>query len=278
MAKILNYKHLKKRSRKKYTLYKRFDANADVHLIQLFYIFILMFIAFLLLIHGRRDSKNIATHPDQDLNEYVLQIIKSYSTGNYPYLLNEDYQNYSGVTTNIVYRGQTLLKAHMSGNRASHCVGITFEVFFKAMQERNKRLGKDKDDFNSMTADDMKDFIRTWYVAKGEKKYSNCAAAIVNYGLGKRIKKLWDAKPGDFIDISRENNTGHTAIFINWLTDKGRIIGVRYWSSQESTNGIGYKDEYFNVKRDDGEKFGNVMIDMVYIGRVGPVSKYRPFR
>ncbi|MEW6458573.1 MAG: hypothetical protein AB1441_05835 [Bacillota bacterium] len=46
------------------------------------------------------------------------------------------------------YKGRVLARAHPSGNRASHCAGITFKVFFKAMQQRNSDLGLDPGDFN----------------------------------------------------------------------------------------------------------------------------------
>lgn len=66
--------------------------------------------------------------------------------------------------------------------------------------------------------------------------------------------------------FSRESQTGHTVVFINWLRDSGgRIIGVHYWSSQGSTNGIAYKNEYFNVRNAQGQKYGNVMLDSVFI-------------
>ena len=58
-----------------------------------------------------------------------------------------------------------MLKAHPSGNRASHCVGITFEVFVKAMRARNKAAGLEQDDFNGMSLAAMSDFMLRWYVA-----------------------------------------------------------------------------------------------------------------
>ncbi len=91
---------------------------------------------------------------DTDLNDYVLQIISTYK-GSYPYLLNNDYANYNGVTETLQFKNRVLARAHPSGNRASHCVGITFEVFFKAMQERNRKLGLPIDDFNGMTFDEL---------------------------------------------------------------------------------------------------------------------------
>lgn len=165
----------------------------------------------------KRARTNAVLH--HDLNRYVLNVINTYAGGRYPYLLNTDYANYNGVTEDISYQGMVLLRAHPSGNRASHCVGMTFEVFFKAMQQRNQ-------------------------------------------------------KAGDFIDVSRENLTGHTAVLIKWVWKDGKIIGLRYWSSQGSTNGVSYNTEYFNVPDANGVPYGNVMIDQVYIARMGPIAKY----
>lgn len=80
----------------------------------------------------------------------MQNLIETYSLeeGIYPYLLNNDYQNYNGVTEDLYYKGEILLKANPNGNKASHCTGITFEVFFKAMEKRNKSLGIPSHDFN----------------------------------------------------------------------------------------------------------------------------------
>lgn len=227
---------------------------------------------------GENTQKQItdADRYDTTLNGYVLNVIKGYSSGHYPYILNNDYENYNGVTVNLYYKNRVLLKAHPSGNKASHCSGITFEVFFKAMQNRNKQLGLSSDDFNGMNYEELYDFVLTWYAAKGSKSSNNVAVAVEKYGIGRRITHFADAKAGDFMDISRENNTGHTVVFKNWIWDSnGRIIGFKYWSSQESTNGISHKEEYFNIAGSNGNKYGNVMIDQVYIARVSPVKEYK---
>jgi len=203
----------------------------------------------------------------QDLNIYVLNAISTYAGGRYPYLLDNNYATYNGVTSNIYYKGRLLLKAHPSGNRASHCVGITFEVFVKAMRARNKAAGLDQDDFNGMSFQAMTDFMLRWYVA-GPKDTHNLAVAIEKYGLGQRITNLSSAKAGDFIDFSRTNGTGHAAVLIAWIKRGGEIIGLRYWSSQESTGGISYAEEYFHPH-------GKVRRDRVFIGRVGPIANYR---
>lgn len=213
-----------------------------------------------------------------ELNNYVMKVIPAYKGGKYPYLLNSDYNHYNGVTENIIYQGSVIAKANPDGSKSSHCVGLTYEVFFKAMEERNKEAGISPDNFNNMTINNMKDFLLTWYNAKGTPKSAGdqLAGAIVKYGLGSQIKRLEDAKAGDFIDFSR-TKSGHTAVFINWLKDgKGNIVGFKYWSTQESTNGIAYKEEYFS-DNPQGTFKGTVNRNQLYIGRVGPIADYRSF-
>jgi hypothetical protein len=213
-----------------------------------------------------------------ELNNYVLEVIPTYKEGRYPYLLNNDYENYNGVTENIIYKGSLIARANPDGSKSSHCVGLTYEVFFKAMKKRNKEAGISSNNFNNMTLDNMKDFLLTWYAAKGNPKSegNQLAGAIVKYGLGIQITRLEDAKAGDFIDFSR-TKSGHTAVFINWVRDsKGNIAGFKYWSTQDSTNGIGYKEEYFSDNAKAAFR-GTVNRKQLYIGRVGPMEKYRSF-
>jgi hypothetical protein len=213
-----------------------------------------------------------------ELNNYVLKVIPHYEEGKYPYLLNNDYEHYNGVTENITYQGSLIAKANPDGSKSSHCVGLTYEIFFKAMQERNKEAGISSDNFNNMAIDNMQDFLLTWYAAQGTPKSegNQLAGAIVKYGLGTRITSLEDAKAGDFIDFSR-TKSGHTAVFINWLKDdKGKIAGFKYWSTQDSTSGIGYKEEYFSDNVQEAFK-GTVNRNQLYIGRVGAITNYRPF-
>ncbi|MGE5527834.1 MAG: hypothetical protein ACM3X6_01650 [Patescibacteria group bacterium] len=214
---------------------------------------------------------------DRDLNGYVLQVMAGYEGGRYPYLLNRDYAHYNGVTRDLYYRGRLLLRASPNGSRASHCVGITFEAFFRAVQARNRRLGLPIDYFNGLTWDELYDLALTWYAAKGDKASSNCAMAIERYGFGRRIHDPLAAEPGDFMDLTRADGSGHTVVFFGWLRSAGRIIGLRYWSSQASTRGIGYNAEYF---RDNPPHLlrGSLLRAPIYIGRVGPVRSYRPPR
>jgi chitodextrinase len=209
------------------------------------------------------------------LNSYVAKAISVYEIGKYSYLLNNDYQHYNGVTQDIVYNGTTLLKANPDGSKSSHCVGLTFEVFFKAMQARNSDAGISKENFNDISYEDMTDFMLTWYAALGTPKSqgNQLAGAIEKYGFGTRITNLEEARTGDFVDFERTTSTGHAAVFMNWIRDNNNIIGFKYWSSNVSTNGINYKEEYFS----DSVTAGIVDRSQLYIGRVGSLENYKSF-
>lgn len=228
---------------------------------------------------GASMTDNRTTNSDlsQYLNNYVMDVVNSYDYkgGNYPYLLNNDFENYNGVTEDIYYKDEIILKSHSSGKKYSHCTGITFEVFFKAMQNRNRANGIDINDFNGMTKDELVDLMLNWFVAAGPKSESNLAVGLEKYGLGERITNLEDAATGDFIDLSRENNTGHAVVFIDWIREGDKIIGLKHWSSQQSTKGISHKEEYFNIKDSNGQKYGNVILDSLHIARVKPINMYK---
>ena len=218
------------------------------------------------------------TQYDTDLNSYVLQVLVSYEGGRYPYLLNQDYAHYNGVTRDLFYRGKVLLRANPDGSRSSHCVGATFEAFFRAVEARNRRLGLPAEYFNGLSWNELYDFALTWFAAKGSKARSNCAAAIEQFGFGRRIYNPEEAKNGDFLDLTRTDGSGHTAVFFGWLRGVGgRITGLRYWSSQRSTGGIGYNAEYF-CDNPRYERRGTLLRSPMYIGRVGPVRGYREMR
>ena len=73
---------------------------------------------------------------------------------------------------------------------------------------------------------------------------TQCAYALEKLGIGKPVA-IKDAKPGDFLQLWRTNKSGHSVVFLDWITDAGRPIGVKYRSTQTSTNGIGDRTEYF---------------------------------
>ncbi len=207
---------------------------------------------------------------DGDLNPYVLQILDAYPIdGSYPYrcIKEPEYDIYNGVTENQWYQGRIVAKAHPIGTHCSYCCGFTFEVLVRAMKLRNKQKGLDTEDFNGMTFDDLFNLLQIWYI---EGDGDSPQKGIEYYGLGKAITNWEDAKPGDFGDLSRNNKTGHSIIFLGWVRDPdGNIIGMDYFSSQGG--GVGPKTEFFS---DTG---GKVLRDWVRLARVGSIENYKPF-
>ena len=208
---------------------------------------------------------------EKSLNPYVLKIIDSYPVdGSYPYRWQKEppeYDIYNGVTQDLLYQGKIVAKAHPNKTRCSNCCGLTFEIFFRAMQMRNKDRKIDTNDFNGMTFDDLFNFMLIWFVVgQGDTPQK----AIEYYGLGKRIDNWEEAKAGDFCDISRNNNSGHSIIFVEWERNPdGKIAGMKYFSS--NSKGVGFTTEFFT---DTG---GKIIRESVHLARVGSIDNYKPF-
>jgi len=217
-------------------------------------------------------AKNTKIQEDEDgaLNPYVLHVIGAYPTdGSYPYRWEKnEYDIYNGVTEDLVYRGKIIARGHPNQTRCSNCCGLTFEIFFRAMQIRNKQKGINPDDFNGMSWEDLFNMMLIWFVVgRGDSPRE----AIVYYGLGQAIDNWEEAKTGDFMDISRNNGSGHSVIFIEWQRDdSNKITGLKYFSSQ--SNGVGYATEFSS---DSG---GKVLREYIHIGRVGRIEDHKPFK
>jgi len=203
------------------------------------------------------------------LNPYVIKIIDAYPLdGSYPYRWEKnEYDIYNGVTQDLVYKGQVVAKAHPNKTRCSNCCGLTFEIFFRAMQMRNIQKGISPDDFNGMSFDDLFNAMLIWFIV-GEQ--DSPQKAIECYGLGKKIADWEDARAGDFCDISRSGNSGHSVIFIGWVYDPaGKIEGMEYFSSNSS--GVGFQTEFFS------DSDGKVLREWVRLARVGSIQNYQSF-
>ena len=138
----------------------------------------------------------------------------------------------SGVPEEVLFDGKIILPK----GKATYCSGFTFAVAMKAAAERG--LLKNK------TIEQVRDFQNDWYGATKDSRETQCAYALEKLGIGKPVA-IKDAKPGDFLQLWRTNKSGHSVVFLDWITDAGRPIGVKYRSTQTSTNGIGDRTEYF---------------------------------
>jgi hypothetical protein len=151
-----------------------------------------------------------------------------------------------------------------------YCCGFTFGVVMTVAAERGLLKGK--------TAAEVVQFQQEWNgaAAGGDRNktiyYEQCAQALENFGIGQMVGPdpnpkaqpagLPAAQPGDFMQFWRGKG-GHSVIFLDWVRDDdGAVIGIKYRSAQESTDGIGDNVEYF---RGNG---GAVDPEKIFAGRL----------
>ncbi len=221
----------------------------------------------------------VANDDEGSLNPFVLKVITGYPLdGSYQYHCSwkpREYDIYNGVTQDLWYHGMVVAKAYPDGSRCSYCCGFTFEVFVRAMKLRNLQSGLEPDDFNGMTFNDLFNALQLWYI---EGKGDSEARAITAYGLGTTVTNFAAARPGDFISYSTTPAGGHSVIFLGWLRDDpldaSKITGLKYFSSNLSSNGPGYGQAHFSDCTKDGR---GVLRHYVNIGHVDAIKNYRPF-
>jgi hypothetical protein len=140
------------------------------------------------------------------------------------------------------------------------------------MKLRNVQAGLDQDDFNGMTFNDLFNALQLWYI---EGTGDSESRAITSYGLGSAITNFEDARPGDFLSYSTTPSGGHSVIFLGWLRDDdNKIVGLKYFSSNLSSDGVGYGQTHFS---DSTKNHHGVLRDSVKIGHVGSIKNYKPF-
>jgi len=202
-----------------------------------------------------------------DMNGYSVDILEEYPCdGTHPYAWLD---TYTGVTRDLYYKNERIARANPDGSRSCYCCGLTFEDFFRAMLQLNSDLNR-SGDINGMTAADMRYFIHIWFVQSvwGDGP----GIALQQFGLGENIAQFKDVKTGDYVQLWRTTGSGHSVIFMNWTTNAaGDTTGLRYWSTQGSTNGINYAIEYF-----DGFG-GTVNPALCYFSRVHSPENFVPF-
>ncbi len=192
------------------------------------------------------------------LNTYILDVIETYPTdGTHDYYWPKD-GGWSGNARTLYYDGKVLLEGDPKGR--CYCCGLTFEVFLQAFEawcKKVKRPYKIKD----YTAKDVLKLKHAWFGSNGDRSTIN--GAVTSRKLGKRLTKWEDAKPGDFVQLWRHNGSGHSVVFKAWKKKGKKIVGLTYWSTQGSTDGIGERTELFGTK-------GRAMkTDEFYLVRIG---------
>lgn len=142
--------------------------------------------------------------------------------------------NGTGVPESIWFKNRPILR---KDSRGTYCCGYTFAVFFQAAEGRGLLDG--------LNAHDLHVIQQHWYGAATDYEEQQAAKAIPDAGLGRIINPA-DAQPGDFVCFHRRKS-GHSVIFLGWVYEGDIIVGMRYRSSQTTTNGIGDATEYFTT-------------------------------
>jgi hypothetical protein len=185
----------------------------------------------------------LVSNPEEvSFNDYVVDVLEEYHRdGRYPY---NWVSGYHGVTRDLYYKNTRIAKANADSSHSTYCSGITFEIYFRSMKRLNRDMGR-SEDINGMSASNFSDFISKWFVQS--TLGDGPGIALEAYGLGEKIPNMQDVIKGDFVQIWRTSGSGHSVIFMNWTTNSaGDTTGMRYWSTQSSTNGVNYNTEYFS--------------------------------
>jgi len=224
--------------------------------------------------------------PEQaGFNDYVIQAINDHAVypkdGTYGYCYNNEVcepevEIYFGMVHDGFYLGEKLFE----GTGRCYCCGHTLEIFLDAYIRYQLDTGTpESQQYGGLTLTDMDvgAFYQHWF-GWGVADVSSSANALEYAGIGLNLYYGdWDkALPGDFVNLSRSNGTGHAVIFVDWAIEDGEIVGMRYYSCNgageshpepedpENVHGVSgpsFQTEYFS---DAG---GSLLKDYVFIGR-----------
>lgn len=183
----------------------------------------------------------------------VLEIARSFDDGG-----GYEWSSGSGSPQTIEFAGETILPDQEKG---TYCSGFTFSVVMQAANERGLLRGKN--------ADEIRRFQKEWYGVPKDAQEKQCVLAMERLGIGAEVK-LSEAKPGDFVQIWRNNKSGHSVVLVELICDGGRVVGLNYRSSQKSTDGVGDRVEFF---ADAPGREGAVLRNRTYVGRLAEAPR-----
>jgi hypothetical protein len=155
-------------------------------------------------------------------NKRVLALIDEYPERGYGGYVWPAASGTAGTTRDLRLGNDVIAR----GGPGNHCVGMTFELFWRALE------GCDGGAASALDLAAAEQLKRTWYVP--ELGGRGAAEALIASRLGTAVA-LEDARPGDFVQAWNADGTfGHSMILLGADGDQ-----IRYWSSQPWTDGIG---------------------------------------
>jgi hypothetical protein len=127
--------------------------------------------------------------------------------------------------------------------KTSYCSGASYTVLMLALDKwlGNKRIVLIESQLEALRMQELdggrrEDEVKFWgwWNADGPGSYY----ALCEYtNMGKRVTPK-EAIPGDFVNISWKKAGGHSAVFLGFEPTKEGTPGMKFWSSQGSTNGF----------------------------------------
>ncbi|MBM4355061.1 MAG: hypothetical protein FJ109_14965, partial [Deltaproteobacteria bacterium] len=170
--------------------------------------------------------------PPPGFNGFVVAVINDSllfpRDGRYRYCWREC-PGSMGMLHDVYYQGELLWE----GDGTCYCTGHTLEVFLEAVRRwaAVRGLGEVEPfgelDFGSVQGGE---FYQHWQ-GYGITNEASAAAAFESAGIGFSLgPDSWSqAVPGDFVNLSRGNGTGHAVIFVSWVREGGAIVGLTYY-------------------------------------------------
>jgi hypothetical protein len=194
--------------------------------------------------------------PDQRpvFNAYILKAV-DYLDRNYGLLgYNVNSQN----THEISYFTYGIFKP--TGGGLTMCVAGVLEVIMTAFEIYSKETGDhsiyDFLPFNSWSST-QGDTIKAQIWVNPALDSAGTGDAIAHYGIGEHVR-FQDLQPGGFININRENGSGHSVTFLGYIDIHGNdvaqyddtVVGFRYFGAQgrhiKGQGGLGFRHAFFS--------------------------------
>ena len=212
-------------------------------------------------------------------NRYVIRAVNDWvlypKDGSYPYCWRE-----CPGSVGMIHDTSYLGEVRWAGDGSCVCTGHTLEVFLDAYRRwQSEARVPENLPFGALSGDGLRREFYQFWQGFGAAETASCADAFEAAGIGYNLyPEQWtDALPGDFVNISRTNGTGHAVIFIRWVTDaEDRIVGLRYYGCNRSGDSRPDPDDpanrsvsgpSFKTERFDG--WGGTLIpSYLFLGRV----------
>jgi hypothetical protein len=185
----------------------------------------------------------------------VLRIANSYPEGG-----GFNWDRGTGTPDEIRFKGQKILSKSTHG---TYCCGFTFAVVMRAASEAGL--------LESKSVVQIRKFQQHWYAATTEAREKQQIFALQWLGIGRQVP-LMEALPGDFVRLWH-GGSGHSVIFVRWIVENGKKIGLEYRGTQGSTDGIGNRIEY--LPGAPGHDGGDFIVERTYVGRLNRPESQR---